>query len=71
MALIILAKNTPQKTLDQINILNRCLETPVGVYVSKNSSWDLGAACAKPFWVSALGILDPGDSSILNAQTEA
>ena len=28
---------------------------------------ELGAACGKPFSVSALAILDPGDSNILSA----
>ncbi len=67
LKLIILAANTPIKTIDQIDLLNGCLENPVPVFTSKNSSWELGAACGKPFWVSTMGILEEGDSSILKA----
>ena len=66
LKLIIIARNAPKKVLDQIYLLNACLEDkPVPIFTSKNSSWDLGAACGKPFWISTVGILNEGDSSIL------
>ena len=67
LKMLILAQNTPNKVKDQISLLNGCLENPVPVFISKNSSWELGASCGKPFWVSTIGILEEGDSSILKA----
>jgi len=65
LKLLILASNAPKKIVDQVTLFNNCLETPIPIYISKNSSWDLGAVCAKPFWVSTVGILSEGNSSIL------
>ncbi len=65
LKLIVLSHNAPSEIKDEITLLNNCLETPIPVYNSKNSSWDLGSICGKPFWVSVLGVLDAGDSSIL------
>lgn len=65
LKLLILASNTPQQIVDKINLLNNCLEKPVPIFISKNSSWDLGAVCAKPFWVATVGILKEGSSAIL------
>ncbi|MHA1767974.1 MAG: 50S ribosomal protein L30e [Promethearchaeota archaeon] len=65
LKLLILAKNAPKQVIDKITMLNNCLETPVPIFTSKNSSWDLGAVCAKPFWVSTIGIMKEGNSSIL------
>ncbi len=67
LKMIILAHNAPSEVKDQIKILNSCLENPVPIFISKNSSWDLGATCGKPFWISTVGILKEGDSSILKA----
>ena len=68
LKLIILAMNAPEKLKNKITMYNNCLDEPIPVYISKNSSWDLGAVCGKPYWVSALGILDVGDSSIMKAK---
>ena len=65
LKLIVLSYNAPAEVKDEIALLNNCLATPIPVYNSTNSSWDLGAICGKPFWVSVLGVLDAGDSSIL------
>lgn len=67
LKLIIMAQNTPADIANQVKMLNLCLENPIPVYVSKSSSWDLGANCGKPYWVSVLGVLDEGDSSIMKA----
>lgn len=67
LKLIVIARNAPEKVVNQIKILNNCLEKPVPVYTSKNSSWELGALCARPHWVSVVGVINPGDSSILKA----
>ena len=65
LKLLILASNAPKQVVDKITLLNNCLETPVPIFISKNSSWDLGAVCAKPFWVTTVGIKNAGNSSIL------
>ncbi|MCF2139689.1 MAG: 50S ribosomal protein L30e [Candidatus Lokiarchaeota archaeon] len=67
LKMIVLARNAPAKVVNQIKILNNCLESPIPVYVSKNSSWELGAICARPHWVSVVGVINPGDSSIMKA----
>lgn len=36
------------------------------VYAFPGTNAELGAACGKPFSVSALAVLDPGDSNILS-----
>ncbi len=38
----------------------------VPVHIYKGSNMDLGAACGKPFPISVLGILEPGESEILH-----
>ena len=43
-------ENHPDVTLHQVNLVNR----------------QLGAACAKPFPVSAVCVLDPGQSELLS-----
>jgi len=65
LKLLILASNAPKQVVDKITLLNNCLETPVPIFISKNTSWDLGAVCAKPFWVTTVGIKNAGNSSIL------
>ena len=65
LILLVLARNAPKDVVDRVSLLNKCLETPIPVFVSQNSSWDLGAVLGKPFWVSCLGIMAEGDSSIL------
>ena len=67
LKLIVLANNAPKQVVDEIKLLNSCLDSPIPVFISKNSSWELGATCGKPFWVSTMGILQEGDSSILKA----
>mgnify|MGYP001772645000 CR=1 FL=1 len=61
--LIILAKNAPSYITDEIKYYASLAQIPV--YVFNGTSRELGAACNKPFLVSAIAILDPGESSIL------
>tara|TARA_B110001454_G_scaffold185337_1_gene181502 strand:+ start:472 stop:759 length:288 start_codon:yes stop_codon:yes gene_type:complete len=58
--LIILASNCPRETLS----VAENGKTPVYSFNGNNSV--LGAACGKPFPVSAISILDGGKSDILN-----
>ena len=66
--LIILASNCPQRSREAIEYYCNLSKIPVSIY--KGNSLDLGAACGKPFEVSALTIREPGDSEILKI-TEA
>jgi large subunit ribosomal protein L30e len=59
--MIILAKNSQealQKLVSQ--------KEGIPVYIFEGSSMQLGKACGKPFLVSALAIVDPGESDILS-----
>lgn len=61
--LVILASNCPRHAKDDIEHYSGLSAIPVVIY--SGTSLDLGAACRKPFPVSALAIRDPGDSDIL------
>jgi len=67
--LIILASNCPRDTVVDIVNYSRFSSVPVVIY--KGTSIDLGAACGKPFMVSALTVREPGDSDILKLGEEA
>ena len=58
--LIILASNCPEETIS----VAENGKTPVYSFNGNNSV--LGAACGKPFPISAISILDGGKSDILN-----
>ncbi|KPV64466.1 MAG: 50S ribosomal protein L30e [Candidatus Bathyarchaeota archaeon BA2] len=66
--LIIVASNCPRKNHEDIEYYCRLSNIPVTIY--NGTSIDLGAACGKPFVVSALTVREPGDSDILKI-TEA
>jgi len=59
--LVILAENSPQA--DQIR--EAATDGRVPVYRFNGMGTQLGPACGKPFAISALAILDAGDSDIL------
>ncbi len=61
--LVIIAANAPPDIKSDIEYYARLAQ--VNVITFPGSSWDLGAACGKPFKVSALAIVDPGESSIM------
>ena len=58
--LVILASNCPKETTD----IAKNGKNPVYSFDGNNSV--LGAACGKPFPISAIAILDGGKSDILN-----
>jgi large subunit ribosomal protein L30e len=66
--LIVLASNCPQNVVHDIKYYSRFSNVPVVIY--KGTSIDLGAACGKPFVVSALTVREPGDSDILKLGEE-
>ncbi|MEZ0346500.1 MAG: 50S ribosomal protein L30e [Infirmifilum sp.] len=61
--LLILARNAPSDIAEDLKTYASLAQVPV--YVFNGSSRELGAACNKPFLVSAIAILDPGESNIL------
>lgn len=58
--LVVVASNCPDKALVSPGGTPR-------VVVFPGSNTELGAACGKPFPISALAIISPGDSNILSA----
>jgi len=66
--LVIIAENCPKNIREDIEYYCKFSKIPMIIY--KGTSLDLGAACRKPFMVSALTIREPGDSDILKV-TEA
>ncbi len=59
--LVVAAANCPEEYLEEIKRFN----VPVITY--NGSNMDLGATCGKPFGVSMLVIVEPGESEILSA----
>lgn len=60
--LIVMASNTPEKLSSRIK---QFAGTEVPLYLFPGSSWDLGGICGKPYPVTTVAVLDPGESSIL------
>lgn len=61
--LVLLSANCPKRVREDIEYYSKLSAIPVIIY--NGTSIDLGAACGKPFMVSALTVRDPGDSDIL------
>ncbi|MCK8518281.1 50S ribosomal protein L30e [Methanoculleus sp. 7T] len=58
--LVVVAANSPE------SVKNLVKETDIPVYVYEGSSVQLGKACGMPYVVSALAVVEPGESDILN-----
>ncbi|MCX6778495.1 MAG: 50S ribosomal protein L30e [Candidatus Micrarchaeota archaeon] len=61
--LIIVARNCPAETRGDINQYSKLSGT--GVYEFGGTSVELGALCGKPFPVTVMSVMEPGDSDIL------
>ncbi|WP_459201216.1 50S ribosomal protein L30e [Methanococcus sp. CF] len=66
--LVIIADNCAKDVKEDIFYYTQLSETPV--YTHQATSIELGAICGKPFPVSALLVLEPGNSAILNVNNE-
>jgi LSU ribosomal protein L30E len=66
---IILADNAEPKVRGLIDSTAKINGIPV--YVYKGTSADLGSLLGKPFKVSIIAVLDPGDSRILEVMESA
>jgi len=64
--LLIVASSCPEKALVQAPTYEK-----VPVFHYPGTAVELGAACGKPFPISALAVLDPGSSAILSLETGA
>ena len=62
--LLIIAKSCPEPKLTGSPKFNK-----IPIYHYDGDAVELGAACGKPFPISALAILEPGSSAILSLET--
>jgi len=60
--LVVLAKNCPEKFRESL----ASQTTDLFVYTFEGSGVQLGKACGKPFMVSALAVVSPGESDIIS-----
>ncbi|MFH1471035.1 MAG: 50S ribosomal protein L30e [Candidatus Micrarchaeota archaeon] len=63
--MIILSNNCPPKTRELIE--RNAKLSGVSILVYGGSSVELGSLCGKPFPISSLSIIEPGNSNILDA----
>lgn len=61
--LIIMASNVQKKTREDIEYYAALSGTHTHTY--EGSSVDLGAACGKPFVISVITVISPGESNLL------
>ena len=64
--MLILANNCPKDLVNQLNHYNELMDNKLFFHEFKGSSHELGLACAKPYWISVIGVIDPGDSDLLS-----
>ena len=68
--MLIVSNNCPQEFMNQLNYYNSLLEDKFFIHKYKGSSWDLGLACAKPYMISIIGVIDYGDSDLNSLKTK-
>jgi large subunit ribosomal protein L30e len=61
--LVVVAANCPKNEAEDIKRYAQLAGIKVQVF--EGTSWDLGETVGKPFMVSAIAIIKPGDSKIL------
>ena len=61
--LVVVAANCPKNESDDIQKYAQL--SGIKVQIFEGTSWDLGEVVGKPFMVSAIAIIEPGDSKIL------
>ena len=66
--LILVANNCPKEILEDLE--RYCQLSNIFIYQYKGTNWDLGFLCGKPFMISTLSVLDPGDSDILKLKEQ-
>jgi large subunit ribosomal protein L30e len=68
--MLIVSNNCPAELIKQLNYYNSLLKDKLFIYNYKGSSWDLGLACAKPYMISVMGVIDFGDSDLISLKTK-
>jgi len=61
--LLIISKNCPKATVDEI--LHDCERSKTPYFIADFTSMEIGSICGKPFPVSVLSVIDAGNSEIL------
>jgi large subunit ribosomal protein L30e len=61
--LIIMASNTLSETREDIEYYTKMSETPIHIF--EGSAIELGTLCGKPFIVSVVTVISPGESNLL------
>ena len=68
--ILIVSNNCPQELMNQLTYYNSLLKDKFFIHKYKGSSWDLGLACAKPYMISIIGVIDYGDSDLNSLKTK-
>jgi len=63
--MVIKIKNCPQNIASDIYKYCTEFEPIIDIYEFNGSSWDLGFLCGKPYMISVLSVISPGDSEIM------
>jgi len=66
--LVIMSSNCPRPQREDLERYSGI--SKVKIYRFKGTSMELGSVCGKPFPVSMLAVLDPGESEVLNLAKE-
>jgi len=66
---VIIAKEAREDIVSQLAYYAKLAKVPI--YLFDGDSWDLGKLLEKPFMVSSIAILDPGESNIMALFEEA
>lgn len=66
--LVVVANNCPKDLLADLETYSKLTDIPIHPY--RGSNWDLGFICGKPFIISCLSVITPGDSDILKLREE-
>ena len=61
--LVVIAQNAPEAARAQVNAAAEKTKVPVYTYAGKNT--ELGPACGRPYSVAVLGVVEAGDSDVL------
>ena len=64
--LVVVSANTPTDLISKI----KATSGEIPVYTYPGSSWELGGLCGKPFHVTTVTIIEPGESGILKLEKE-
>jgi large subunit ribosomal protein L30e len=68
--MLIVSDNCPTDLINELDNYNYLLKDKLFIYKYKGSSWDLGLACAKPYMISIIGVIDFGDSDLISLKTK-